>query len=486
MGDNVALRNALARIGFSDQASTHIVVDHQFASAADYARLTDDEAIHLCKTTRRPGGTDAAGDPNPGISVSLKAENNLKLMCFFFRYRQRTSRPLTITDVTVNNLDVLHALSRSEADHEDPKQPDIVMKGNWTRTIEEVEDYLRNCLGNTKIPLAWIVRDEENPQPHADDPATNYDTFAEELIARAPHYHTVNGQQVHTQAFKDDNVLVFNKLSLIFRGKDCWTYMSKATRTRNGRMAFFGLKDHFLGKNNVDNQATLAEERLQSVSYTGEGRRWNFEKYVKVQVEQHQILEDLTRHGYAGIDPRSKVRYLLNGIKTKDLETVKSRILSDTTLRSDFDASVNLFQDFIKITRNEPRRANISAIDRRGSGGQPRSESNREYEMLEPDMSIEDRYYTKEEYGRLSDAKKKGLSIKRKNRGHKAGAKDSKVKKGKRTFQKRVVSAVNRYLKTKGDDTEEDDESDEEVPMKDSNEKEISNRDNKALKRKQI
>lgn len=97
------------------------------------------------------------------------------------------------------------------------------------------------------------------------------------------------------------------------------------------------------------------------------------------------------------------------------------------------------------------------------------------------DMSVEDRYYTHDEYHRLSAAKKKGLTIKRSQRGHKKGAKDSKTtpKKEKKSFNKRVVAAVKTYLNNQKKDT--DDESDEEVPMKTSE----SNRDNKALKRKQ-
>ena len=49
--------------------------------------------------------------------------------------------------------------------------------------------------------------------------------------------------------------------------------------------------------------ATMAEARIRATTYTGEKRRWNFEKYVKVLVDQHKILENLTQHGYAGVNP---------------------------------------------------------------------------------------------------------------------------------------------------------------------------------------
>ena len=400
----VSLRAMLANIGFSNEASTYIVDTQGFNTPEDCAILTDEEAQNLCKITRKPGGLDQHGDPNPGIVVSMKAENNLKMASFYFRYRQRTTRPLTVNLCTTATLQNYVGHSRFEKDHSDPDAPELRNMGNWTRTIDVIEDYLRNCLGTTKVPLAWIIREQVVPLASADDPSTNYPTYAEELIARAPHHNNAD-PPVYTQAYKDDNIIVFNKLASLLRDKDCWTYMQHATRRRDGRSAFMGLKDHYLGKNNVDNQATMAERKLQTTSYTGEGRRWNFKKYVQTHVNQHQILTDLTRHGYTGIDPRSKVRYLMDGIKTKELNHVKTRIMSDTGLRSDFEASVNLFQDFIKQDHAEPRQSHISALERESGGGQ----KGEGFHDLEPDMAVEDQYYTDDEYNKLTPAQKKGV-----------------------------------------------------------------------------
>ena len=85
-----------------------------------------------------------------------------------------------------------------------------------------------------------------------------------------------------------------------------------------------GLKDHYLGKNNVDNMSPRAEAKLKDTSYSGEKRRWNFEKYVKTHVDQHAILTGLVEHGYSFIGDMSKVRHLMAGIKTKVLDTVKT------------------------------------------------------------------------------------------------------------------------------------------------------------------
>ena len=105
-----------------------------------------------------------------------------------------------------------------------------------------------------------------------------------------------------------------------------------------------GLKDHYLGKNNVDNMSSRAEAKLKDRSYSGEKRRWNFEKYVKTHVDQHAILTGIVEHGYSGIDDRFKVQHLMSGIKTKVLDPVKTQIVASAALRNDFDACVNLYR----------------------------------------------------------------------------------------------------------------------------------------------
>ena len=68
------------------------------------------------------------------------------------------------------------------------------------------------------------------------------------------------------------------------------------------------------------------------MTYNGERKRWNFERYVRMHIEQHTILEGLVCHGYLGIDARSKVRYLLDGIRTTELDSVKTQVLSSPAL----------------------------------------------------------------------------------------------------------------------------------------------------------
>jgi dihydroorotate dehydrogenase len=149
--------------------------------------------------------------------------------------------------------------------------------------------------------------------------------------------------------------------------------------------------------------ASAAERRLISTTYSGEKRRWNFEKFVKVHVDQHTIIEGLVEHGHSGIDERSKVRHLMDAIRTDKLDSVKATILSNPALKSQFQQVVTLYKDFIEgqATMAGPATLNISAAHT--SAG---------------NEVVKDRYYTNEEFRALTQEQKDALKSMREARGH--------------------------------------------------------------------
>jgi len=488
----VGIQAALQRLGFSIAASISITAEQDLDSLEELAFMTDEKVENLCKVLRRPGGTIPNPDggnplPNPGHPVSQRAEDNLQLACYLLRFRQRTSRATLADMITLENVRSLKELKAWEKDHTDVEKPEINPK-DWPKTIESIEEYLRGCLGVTKIPLAYVVR-EATAIPGI-DPVGGYSSRQDELIARSP---IVNAAGNFTPTYLSDRTKVWELLSEITREKECWTYVRPAQKTRDGRLAFERLKGHYLGENNVDNMSSQAENTLTTTSYTGEKRNWNFEKYVRIHVDQHSILEGLVPFGYAGIDERSKVRHLISGIKTSVLDNVKTRILSDARLRSDFNGCVNLYQDFIKQSNaGQVRDVNIAALTIT-----PRTVSTQSDTVdgdVQPDMSVEDRYYKKKEYNNLSKAKKLALKIIREKRGHnqqkrKRGGNDDRKDKGKKRIPgrniKAVASANDNASESEADDDETDNESESEPEKRVRFKSHTSeNRKNPALRRK--
>ena len=252
---------------------------------------------------------------NPGVPVNQRAEGHLKLLSFYLRHRARVSRMVAPADVTLEAIRSVRDLREFESTYKAPTEAPTINAKDWPKTMESIEEYLRSYLGERKIPLAYIIRKDE--MLPVDDGTVSYPTIQDEMIARAPHFTlSPTNVRIPDPTYLINREKVWDIIAKITREHSCWTYVKPAQRTRDGRMAFLNLQQHFLGPNNVDNMATLAEDKLKSTVYNGEQRRWDFERYVNVHKQQHSIMEGLVEHGYTGIDPQSKVRFLLDGIKS--------------------------------------------------------------------------------------------------------------------------------------------------------------------------
>ena len=140
----------------------------------------------------------------------------MKLAAWFVRHKVRTSRQITPADITLQAVCAIKELRQAEESWEAPTDPPVINYKDWPKTMEGIVEYLRACPGSTRIPLAYVVR-ENQEIPEGDDPAENYASSQDEMIARAP--HLVGDDQ--TETFKADNVLVWEKISSFTREEDC-------------------------------------------------------------------------------------------------------------------------------------------------------------------------------------------------------------------------------------------------------------------------
>jgi hypothetical protein len=163
---------------------------------------------------------------------------------------------------------------------------------------------------------------------------------------------------------------VWDIMSNICGKHSCFVYIKPALRTRNGRDAYMLLFDNFLGPNNVGNMASAAETTLTGTLYNGEKKCFTWETYVRIHTEQHPVLNGLKEYGYADIDESSKVRHLLKGIKTTELDVCKTQVMARPSLRDDFAATVELYSTFIKQMKAGNPQLNVSEVSfARGKAG---------------------------------------------------------------------------------------------------------------------
>jgi hypothetical protein len=89
-------------------------------------------------------------------------------------------------------------------------------------------------------------------------------------------------------------------------------------------------------------QTTWATWSASETLYNGENEIFTWETYVRIHMEQNYVLNGLKDYVYAGIYDSFKVRHLLKGTKTTELDVYKTQIMVSPTLPDDFTATVEL------------------------------------------------------------------------------------------------------------------------------------------------
>ena len=122
-------------------------------------------------------GTNAARSADPGTKVSARAEDNLKHVIYNVKHLDQVSRAVNIGDITLTNVRKLIKQCDTEKNHTDHNTSPVINSKDWPKTMEAVEEYLRQFRGVNDVPLSYVVRTSLVPKPAATYPATNYPTL---------------------------------------------------------------------------------------------------------------------------------------------------------------------------------------------------------------------------------------------------------------------------------------------------------------------
>jgi len=72
----VGVRAMFQRIGFTSVAALILTDEQGIDSLNEVLNMDDGNIENLCKVLRRPGWQNASGNPDPGVKVSARAEEN--------------------------------------------------------------------------------------------------------------------------------------------------------------------------------------------------------------------------------------------------------------------------------------------------------------------------------------------------------------------------------------------------------------------------
>jgi hypothetical protein len=275
---DATMRALFGRLRFTVEAQRVIVAEQMIDTLGELTLLNDDKCSNLCKVVQQPGGDMAnpnaenAGAPprilNPGTSVSMVAQSNLKLATYWLQHRQSISQVTQPGDLLLLTVRAIKELKQEEEQHQDPDTKPTINAKNWPKTLESINDYIDGYLGVTGAPLSYVIRMEPAIQPGADDPEANYDTEHEQMVARMPHTDGENPAAWYVT----DNRKTYDLIHTLFHDTEHWIYIKPFQRTKDGGGAYQAIWNHYLGPNNIDHMATEAEKSLdtsrEAIQYT--------------------------------------------------------------------------------------------------------------------------------------------------------------------------------------------------------------------------
>ncbi len=147
--------------------------------------------------------------------------------------------------------------------------------------------------------------------------------------------------------------------------------MKKFSKTKNRQQEYRTLHTLLLGGQRVVTTRSAIVTYLQSFRYEGGRKNFNFDKYVNLQVEQHNQHADLQEYRVAPLAENMKTLWFQDGIKDPSLDAVMASINSNHANFTDFDSVKDAYVEF-KCTQNpthDTKTIQVASVAHGGWGG---------------------------------------------------------------------------------------------------------------------
>lgn len=401
-----------AECGFSDDLATYWETTQTLTGPERFLVFTVKQVQEILQNLRRRR--------NLPIDVTANQENEFMDTMYVVMGRYFSSRPTEIADLTqAARLQWGRALRTQLAYKETTDVPDCSnYPRNWVEAFDSLFEYYNTIIGESdKIPLVYLLRNDEFVPLHADDPETNYSSKYSQMCKRMPMNDTLpSGDVVRTKFYDEDNRKLWEKLSLIFKGSVHFTHLKPFQKERDGRGAYQALRSQYLGPKVTRSMAKDADDEINKLRYVGEKRRYNFDTYVNAHKRIHNVYDDLKATGHhEGISEETKVRKLMAGINNRHLEAIKGQVCTSDELGENFEKCVGAFKTYIAQSKHlftgddKDRSVGIGAVNTN------KKRHNDQVNWDTSDVEVELRHYSPEEYKRLTGPQK--LKLKRHRQG---------------------------------------------------------------------
>ena len=191
----------------------------------------------LCSIIRKPGGgTD-------GHVVSKPAENLFHILVYYFQHQDRVTWETDHSLAPLANLRALRGQRELEKDQDSKitKYVKPVLK-DIPNSFEMIEEVLSKAMGDSGVPLNYVIRTGLSAADRADDPGYNYTFKDAEMIACVPILLELGVGDEEMGPFHDifqvNHKKVYYILFTIFSATESWAYSRTSSKEKQGHKLF--------------------------------------------------------------------------------------------------------------------------------------------------------------------------------------------------------------------------------------------------------
>ena len=209
------------------------------------------------------------------------------------------------------------AYDRAEVRRIEREQSDTVSKAadpgkfkdekKWPEWEPAFCNYLSTIPGVSGVPLSYVVREKDTPDPDA-----VYESFNEQAVACSP----LTGAVFQADAWK-----VHQLIKSFLQTETAKQWVKPIAKKQNGRSDMEALRNHYSGEGNTSRRIAVAERIRDSLFYKNE-RSMQFSAFLDKMQKMFNIFEEENEQ----ITEQAKVRLLLKKVEHPQLQDAVSAL----------------------------------------------------------------------------------------------------------------------------------------------------------------
>ena len=299
----------------------------------------------------------------------------------------------------------------------DTSLPKLKGAGNWITFREKLAIKLSHLKSRRGFSLSYLLDETERlvkviNSAYIEADSINVDS-PEGFQQGAIHFGS---------AYKTDNKKLWSILESSLINTNPYNLIASCRASKNGRKAFFALKQFYEGENFIQKMQESAMNSIMHVNYKGEFKNFKFEDYINVHLNAHKKLHEIGYNNKLGMDESTKIHHFKSNIlPTADLENAITLARSKET--ADFSTYATFLSTEVDSKNSRKKQISRTAKDRNVSGTSTKQNKNKKQKMNNRNSvmtafvngkKVEGKRYPKEEWNAFNSEQKKKIIYLRK------------------------------------------------------------------------